>query len=107
MSTIDWNNNKEQISNSFRLSDNDVNEGLLALEHARKLYDTLKLGEIPDRITLLNNKGIAVHTIRTNGGKQTTVFVSPESLLTMRNILIVIVTCFISGSLTYYCMQSI
>jgi hypothetical protein len=69
---IDWDNHSEQISSSYRMTDDEVEEALNVLKHAMVLYDNLD-EETPEKIVLLSKTGTPLYTITTKGGKSCTV----------------------------------
>src|SRR5437868_7890412 len=87
-SKIDWNNNREQISGAYILTDKQVKEGLLALDHAYELYGNYEDDNIPECIMLFDNNNTMVHKIKTHTNNPCTVEVRPK-----KNKLVKIVVC--------------
>lgn len=99
-SIIDWENAKRQILTSFMLTDSEVETCLAALEHARELYPNCF--DVPERISLTNNKGYVLHTILTRGGKPTTVYVKPKGYSISGKLVAALVTAAVAGAFVYY-----
>jgi hypothetical protein len=73
---IDWQFHIDQLSQSYTLTDEQVKEGLCALDYARKQYSNLG-DETPECIMLFDKHDNMVHKIMTRGAKTETVEVKP------------------------------
>ena len=73
---IDWQFHIDQLSQSYTLTDKQVQEGLCSLNYARKQYSNLG-DETPECIMLFDKHRNMVHKIMTRGAKAETVEVKP------------------------------
>ena len=100
---VDWQNNNDQISSSYTLTDEQVKEGLSILNRAKELYDNLG-DETPQCIMLFDRNNNMIHKIMTLGGKPETVEVRPKLNLIIKNkkIIMTISGIILVTFLAYY-----